>query len=124
MTLDIDKDLETYHCHPVSIAHRAMLEVTEAAARRLAKEGISKKELARRAGLHQAAVTRFLSGEQNCTMLTLAKIAAALGCSEFRVKFAGSQVDDKLKATREKRSDQRGISDRNQGKAGTSKGFS
>ena len=45
----------------------------------LKKQGITKKELAKRTGTSCAAVSRWLSGGHNFTLSTLAKISAVLG---------------------------------------------
>lgn len=46
---------------------------------RLQEIGMSKKELAQKAGTSPAAVTRWIGGGQNFTLSTLAKISAVLG---------------------------------------------
>ena len=45
----------------------------------LQKQGITKKELAKRTGTSCAAVSRWLSGGHNFTLSTLARISAVLG---------------------------------------------
>ena len=45
----------------------------------LQKQGITKKEFAKRTGTSFAAVSRWLSGGHNFTLSTLARISAVLG---------------------------------------------
>ena len=53
--------------------------ISDAICRRLQELGMSKKELAQKAGTSPAAVTRWIGGGQNFTLSTLAKISAVLG---------------------------------------------
>ncbi|MBR2235489.1 MAG: helix-turn-helix transcriptional regulator [Prevotella sp.] len=53
--------------------------ISDAIYNRLQELGMSKKELAQKAGTSPAAVTRWIGGGQNFTLSTLAKISAVLG---------------------------------------------
>jgi len=52
--------------------------ISDAIYNRLQELGMSKKELAQKAGTSPAAVTRWIGGGQNFTLSTLAKISAVL----------------------------------------------
>jgi transcriptional regulator with XRE-family HTH domain len=54
-------------------------DFTEALARRMEEEGVSRAELARRLGTSQAYVTKVLRGNVNFTLATLVKLARAVG---------------------------------------------
>jgi transcriptional regulator with XRE-family HTH domain len=54
-------------------------DFTEALARRMEEQGVSRAELARRIGTSQAYVTRVLRGNVNFTLATLVKLARAVG---------------------------------------------
>lgn len=54
-------------------------DISDAIFKRLQELGMSKKELATRAGTSPAAVTRWIGGGQNFTLSTLAKISTVLG---------------------------------------------
>lgn len=54
-------------------------DISDAIYNRLQEIGMSKKELAQKAGTSPAAVTRWIGGGQNFTLSTLAKISAVLG---------------------------------------------
>ena len=53
--------------------------ISDAICHRLQELGMSKKELAQKAGTSPAAVTRWIGGGQNFTLSTLAKISVVLG---------------------------------------------
>jgi transcriptional regulator with XRE-family HTH domain len=59
-------------------------DFTEALARRMEEEGISRAELARRLGSSPAYVTKVLRGNVSFTLVTLVKLARAVG-AEVRV---------------------------------------
>lgn len=54
-------------------------DISDVIYNRLQEIGMSKKELAQKAGTSPAAVTRWLGGGQNFTLSTLAKISTVLG---------------------------------------------
>jgi transcriptional regulator with XRE-family HTH domain len=58
----------------------AILEVTEAVARRMDELAISRSELARRLGSSPAYVTKILRGSASFTLATIVKLARALDC--------------------------------------------
>ena len=58
----------------------ALLEFTEELVRRMACEGVSRAELARRLGCSPAYITKVLRGPSNFTLASMARIAQALGC--------------------------------------------
>ncbi|MCX7011964.1 MAG: helix-turn-helix domain-containing protein [Candidatus Sumerlaeota bacterium] len=73
-----EKQLRKYARHPIAITHRAILDLTEEIVARMEGMGLSRSELARRAKMDPARITRVLSGEHNVTLATLGMVAAAL----------------------------------------------
>jgi transcriptional regulator with XRE-family HTH domain len=65
----------------------AILEVTEAVARRMDELAMSRSELARRLGTSPAYVTKILRGSANFTLATIVKLARALDC-EVSIRLA------------------------------------
>ena len=63
---------------PEYLAERALLEVAEQICEAMEKQGMSRSELARRAGVTRQVLTRFLNTPANTTVLTLARLAQAL----------------------------------------------
>jgi transcriptional regulator with XRE-family HTH domain len=57
-----------------------ILEVTEALSEALAREGVTKAELARRLGKTKGFVSQILAGGRNLTLRTVADVADVLGC--------------------------------------------
>ncbi len=53
----------------------------------MASEGICQSELARRMGVSPTQVTKILSGQENISLKTIAKVEAALGKSLFRIEM-------------------------------------
>jgi transcriptional regulator with XRE-family HTH domain len=70
-----------------------ILEVTETLAEALAREGITKTELAARLGKTKAFVSQILAGNRNLTLRTLADVAEALHC---RVNVKAHRKTDSL----------------------------
>ncbi|MEE8076166.1 MAG: helix-turn-helix transcriptional regulator [Candidatus Binatia bacterium] len=62
-----------------------ILEITEALSEALAREGITKAELANRLGKTKGFVSQILAGGRNLTLRTIADVADALGC-QIRVQ--------------------------------------
>jgi hypothetical protein len=73
-----------------------ILEVTEALARAIAAEGISKAELATRLGKSKAFVSQVLAGGRNLTLRTMADFADAVRC---RIKVEACREPDVLPLT-------------------------
>ena len=65
---------------------RTVVDLTDELTDAMEREGISRSELARRLGTSQAYVTKLLSGNANFTLMTLTKLAMAVG-SELRLHF-------------------------------------
>jgi transcriptional regulator with XRE-family HTH domain len=57
-----------------------ILEVTEALAEAMTRQGITKAELARRLGKSKGFVSQVLAGDRNLTLRTIADISDALAC--------------------------------------------
>ncbi|HEX9870112.1 MAG TPA: helix-turn-helix transcriptional regulator [Candidatus Tectomicrobia bacterium] len=74
---------------------RLIFEVTEALSEALAKEGITKVELAERLNKTKGFVSQILAGGRNLTLRTIADVADALGC-QIRVHV---QREPRLKET-------------------------
>lgn len=70
-----------------------ILEVTEALAGAMIRQGITKSELARRLGKSKGFVSQVLAGNRNLTLRTIADIGDALAC-QVRVHVL-SQSDAK-----------------------------
>lgn len=62
-----------------------ILEVTEALAEAMNRQGVTKAELARRLGKSRGFVSQVLAGGRNLTLRTIADVADALGC-QIRVQ--------------------------------------
>lgn len=60
-------------------AEKLKLEAADAVADALAEQGINRVELARRLGASPSLVTKILSGYQNLSLESLAKLGCALG---------------------------------------------
>jgi transcriptional regulator with XRE-family HTH domain len=90
----LESRIEKYRRHPTAVAQRAALRVSDRIARCMEEQGLKRGELAKKAGLHAAQVTRALSGEHNLTLATLAKLAAALGVEvwEFFAQPADAEM--------------------------------
>ncbi len=65
-----------------------ILEVTEALSEAMAREGVTKTELARRLGKTKGFVSQILAGSRNLTLRTIADVADTLGC-QIRVQVLG-----------------------------------
>lgn len=77
--------LATYRVDPEFIAEGLAIEVLEQAIAIMRQSDVSKAELARRLDVSRSAVTHlFKQGGHNLTMLTMARLATALG-TELRV---------------------------------------
>ncbi len=63
------------------------MEFTEELCRLMEEQGVSRAELARRAGTSPAYITKILRGNTNFTLATMAKLARALGM-EVRLHLA------------------------------------
>lgn len=59
--------------------YKAAIDFTEAILERMEALGMNRAELARRAGVSAPAVTRWLSADRNLTLVTMLKIAKAVG---------------------------------------------
>lgn len=65
---------------------RLIFEVTEALSEALAKEGITKAELAEKLNKTKGFVSQILAGGRNLTLRTIADFADALGC-QIRIQL-------------------------------------
>lgn len=61
-------------------AHRLSIAVGQAFARIRREKGMTQSEVAARAGLQQAFISRFENGRTNPTLKTMSDIAAVFGC--------------------------------------------
>lgn len=64
---------------PEFITEAAMLAFTEQIVKAMDATGLNRSELARRAGLDPAQITRILRGDHNVTARTMGRLVAALG---------------------------------------------
>lgn len=74
----LERQLQKYRNHPVAITQEAILDLVAEICKRMETLKMKRKELARKASLDPAQVTRILSGNHNITMATLGKLASAL----------------------------------------------
>ena len=72
-------------------AETLVAEASELIAKLMAKENVSKADLARRLNRSRAWVTQLLSGRANMTIRTLAEVSFALGAE---VKLSGQPAPD------------------------------
>ena len=77
-------------CHPMEVTRRAANEITQQLISDIAKQGISRSQLAMRAQMDVVQLNRVLNGDHTTTLYSLAKVAAALG-KDLRVSFDGDQ---------------------------------
>lgn len=74
-----EDDLQWARRHPTYWAEKLKLDVADAVADTLARQGLPRAELARRMGTSPAFVTKILRGYHNWSLETLAKAGVALG---------------------------------------------
>lgn len=67
------------------------LQISERILQLLSQKGVSQKELAERMGNNESEITRMLTGMQNVTLRTIAKVEAALKAEIITV------VNDEIK---------------------------
>ena len=75
----LDKTLSKLAHDPEFIAERLALALAEDILRVMKDNKVSKSELARRMGVSRAYVSRMLDAPPNLTLLTISKVALALG---------------------------------------------
>ncbi len=80
------EQLKRYEDDPAFLTERLVLEINEEICRVMDEQDMSRSELARRLGVSRQFITRLLNGNPNLTLLTLVKIATALG-ARINVKF-------------------------------------
>lgn len=80
------KDLRNFEKDPAFLAERLVLEINEEICRLMEDRKVTRAELARQMKVSRQFITRILNGNPNLTLLTLVKIATALGA---RVKGIG-----------------------------------
>lgn len=92
-------DLRKYDRDPIVVAERAILRLTEEICRAMDEQGMTRAELARKAKIAPAHLTRVLSGEHNMTIETLGKIAAVL-TGELHLGICAPQESSRPRATK------------------------
>ena len=81
-----DKRIEHLKTDPEFLSEQLILKLNEEICRVMEEQGISRAELARRLGVQRQFITKLLNGMPNLTLITLVKIATALGVQvEFKV---------------------------------------
>lgn len=75
----LDKYAEEFANDPEYVAEGLAIKVTEEMLECLEQKGLSQSWLAERMGVSRAHVSRILNAQPNMTLLTIAKIAIALG---------------------------------------------
>ncbi len=86
----LDEFASEYAKDPDYIAEGMALEFAEAASRKMKAEGISRAKLARQMGVSRAYITRIFDAPPNLTLLSIAKLALALGLTpEIRLGASG-----------------------------------
>ena len=79
---------------PEFIAEGLAMEFAEQIARAMKSQGVTKAELGRRLGVSRAYTTRVLDAPPNLTLLSMAKVALAMGLTvELRVAETSSEEE-------------------------------
>ncbi len=76
--LRLEQDAREYERDPEFVAEGLAIKVIEQAPRYLEEKGLSQSWLADRMGVSRAYVSRILKAPPNLTLLTIARLAAAL----------------------------------------------
>lgn len=62
--------------------------------KRMNEEGVTKKQLAEKMGIHASSLSRLLNASSNTSLLTIAKAATALNLKFSTIKFIPSEQSD------------------------------
>jgi plasmid maintenance system antidote protein VapI len=84
------QQLEQHENDPVFLTERLILAINEKICRLMDEQNVGRAELARRLGVPRQFVTRMLNGTPNVTLLTLVKVATALG-AQIEIQLSGKQ---------------------------------
>ena len=88
----LDKAVAELTDDPEFVAEGLAMEFAEQIAHTMKNQGVTKAELGRRLGVSRAYTTRILDAPPNLTLLSMAKVALALGLTvELRVAEISSQ---------------------------------
>ena len=82
--------LKKYANDPEYELEGVILEITEQIARELAKQKVTRAELAKRLGVSKPYVSKVLNGMPNLTLAKMVQISRALGC-KFKVEISPKQ---------------------------------
>ena len=88
--------IQQYRDDPVFVAEQLIIEINEEICRQMAQENVNRAELARRLGVTRQFITKLLNGNPNLTVLTLVKIAVALG-ARVKMNFISGETPAHLK---------------------------
>lgn len=72
---------------PNTVAFRAALDFEHEVTKKLNELGLSRKDLAKKMGISQPAVSKLLTKGTNLTLKSMAKVAVALGCCLSQIKL-------------------------------------
>lgn len=81
--LEFLKELERLQSDPGFVAERLVIEINEEVCRLMSDRKLSRAALAQRMNVSRQLITRLLNGKTNMTLLTLCKLAVALGASVY-----------------------------------------
>lgn len=86
-----DQFLDEYKDDPVYQTEGLTLDAGIEIRKAMSSKGITQEELARRLGISQPAVAKYLNHNQNLTLSTMARISSALGL-EWKVSLVEHRV--------------------------------
>ena len=75
----LEKYYFTYQTDPDFLAEGLSIEIIENSLQVMKQKGISKSDLAREMGVPKSQISRLFNAQPNLTLLTIARIAVALG---------------------------------------------
>ncbi|MBI4330131.1 MAG: helix-turn-helix domain-containing protein [Chloroflexi bacterium] len=79
LELSLERDIRELEKHPDFIAEGLAIGVIEEMLRILQERGLSRSWLAKQMGVSRSSVSRMMNAPPNMTLLTIARIALALG---------------------------------------------
>lgn len=89
-----DELVDGYKDDPAFITEKLVLEINEEICRLMHEQGLNRSDLANRLGVKRQFITKILNGNPNLTLLTLVKIAVALG-AKLNIQFLSKATEAK-----------------------------
>lgn len=90
------KYYEKYEKDPDFIAEGLSIAIIENALRVMKHEGISRADLAREMGVPKSQISRIFNAPPNLTLLTIARIAVALGVEPQALLDTETAIEEKV----------------------------